>query len=167
MLADKSLIHGPAYYSISWTLIGLVFLLGAGLIIFLIFFSTRKKEIKTLAHLKPQTPVVIDLTELRNKYMGMVASVISRYNSRRIRASVAHQELSIIVRMFYAEAGGFHAEFLTLNDLKRSRVKRLAKVIEAYYPNEFNMLEQGSVANAAEEARRLIMSNEPIERKKL
>jgi len=166
MLADKSLIHAPAYYSISWTLIGLVFLLGAGLIIFLIFFSTRKKEIKTLAHLKPAAPVVLDLTELRNKYLGMIASVISRYNSRRIRASVAHQELSLIVRMFYAEAGGLHAEVLTLNDLKRSRVKRLAKVIEAYYPDEFDMLERGSVPNAAEEARKLVMSNEPIERRK-
>ena len=167
MFADRTLMRDPAYYAITWRLIGLVFLIGAAVIVFLIFFSTRKKEIKTLAHLKPQAPVVIDLTELRNKYMGMVASVISRYNSHRIRASVAHQELSIIVRLFYAEAGGFHAEFLTLNDLKRSRVKRLAKVIEAYYPNEFNMLEQGSVTNAAEEARRLIMSNEPIERKKL
>ena len=163
-LANPSLMHGPAYYSIIWVLIGILFILGIAGILFFIFFSTRKKEIKTIANLKAEAPRIPDLTELRKKYISMVNETEQRFSAHKIRASMAHQELSIAVRKFYAEASGFHAEVMTLSDLKRSKKVNLTQVINIYYPDEFNQLEKGPVAQSAELARKLIMNDEVLNR---
>ena len=165
-LASRKLTHGPAYYSIAWIIIGTIFVLAIGAIIFFIFFSTRKKEIKTISHLKPEQPKMIDIKSLREKYLKMVSETERRFFAHEIKASVAHQELSFTVRSFYAEASGFHAEVLTLGDLKRSQKQYLAKVIEIYYPDEFNKLEKGAVARSAELAKLLITNDEAIDRVK-
>ena len=60
------------------------------------------------------------------------------------------------MRTFYYEALGFHAEVMTLEDLKQSHHKDLATLIGKYYPDEFDMLEQGLVAQSAQKARDLI-----------
>ena len=165
-LADHNLIHGPSYYSFIWLFIGFIFVLAVGLIIFFILFSTRKKETKTISHLKPEQPKMIDIKSLREKYLKMISETERKFFAHEIKASVAHQELSFIVRSFYAEASGFHAEVLTLRDLKRSQKQYLAKVIEIYYPDEFNKLEKGAVARSAELAKLLITNDEAINRVK-
>ncbi len=152
----SELMNGPFYYSFVWLLIGLLFLgIAIGIIVF-IFYVTRKKEIKSLANLKPQEPKVIDLDALKAKYLAMVDEVERLFKNHTTKASVAHQQLSLIVRLFYYEALGFHADILTLTDLKKSRHEHLTQVIEEYYPDEFNGLEEGSVAQSAEKARELI-----------
>ena len=93
---------------------------------------------------------------LRAKYLAMVDEAERLFKERKNKASVAHQQLSLIVRLFYYEALGFHADILTLTDLKKSRHEHLTQVIEEYYPGEFDGLESGSVAQAAEKARELI-----------
>ena len=60
------------------------------------------------------------------------------------------------MRLFYYEAMGFHADVMTLSDLKKSNHKALVKLIDSYYPDEFDTLEKGSVADAAERARKLV-----------
>ena len=152
----SELMNGPFYYGFIWLLIGLLFLgIAIGIIVF-IFYITRKKEVKSLANLKPQEPKVIDLDALKAKYLAMVDEVERLFKNRTTKASVAHQQLSLIVRLFYYEALGFHADILTLTDLKKSRHEHLTQVIEEYYPDEFNGLEEGSVAHSAEKARELI-----------
>ena len=149
-------MYGPFYYSLAWLFVGILFLLLTVAVIALIFHLTRKKEIKTIANLKPQAPKTIDIEALKAKYLAMVDEVEGQFNTHKTKASVAHQQLSLIVRLFYYEALGFHADVLTLNDLKKSRYEHLTQVIERYYPDEFDGLEKGSVANSANMARELI-----------
>ena len=152
----SELMYGPFYYGFIWLLIGLVFLGLAISIVVFIFYLTRKKEIKTIANLKPQAPKVIDIEALKAKYLAMVDEAEKQFNARKTKASTAHQQLSLIARLFYYEALGFHADILTLADLKKSRHERLTQTIEKYYPDEFDGLEKGSVSNSAEMARSLI-----------
>jgi GTPase Era involved in 16S rRNA processing len=127
---------------------------------FLIFFFTRKKEIKTIAHLPATEPVIVDINAIRSKYLAIINDIVARFEAKKIKASEAHQELSLAVRRFYAEAYKFKAEFLTLSDLKKTNKKPLTETIEKYYPDEFDLLEKGSVADSAEIARRLINMEE-------
>lgn len=156
MSEDKVLFYGPIEYSFVWLIIGLVLLFAAAGIVFAIFYTTRKKEIKTISTLKPQAPKVIDMNALREKYIGLINEAEERYKRRQIRASQCHQQISLLVRLFFYEAMGFHADVLTLSDLKKSNYKALTKLVEEYYPDEFNTLEKGSVANSAEKARNLV-----------
>ena len=156
MSVDPRLMHDPASYNVIWSIIAIAIVLLIGLGIFLIFFFTRKKEIKTIAHLETSEPVVIDLASIRSKYLAMVDQTVQKFNAKQIKASEAHQELSLIIRRFFAEAYKFRAEFLTLRDLKKTNKKALTAAIERYYPDEFNLLEKGSVADSAETARQLI-----------
>lgn len=155
-MSESSLFYGPIFYNISWTLIGLGFLLlGIGIIV-AIFYFTRRKKIRTLSTLKVEQPKVVDLNELKKKYIGLIDQAERNYNNHMIKASVAHQHFSLIVRMFYAEGLGFHADLMTLSDLKNSFKADLVELIEHYYPDEFDMLEKGSVKDAAERARELV-----------
>ena len=152
-MSDGDLFYGPVYYGISWTLIGLAFLILSVGIIVAIFYFTRRKKIRTLSTLKVEQPKVIDLNELKKKYIGLIDQAERNYNNHMIKASVAHQHFSLIVRMFYAEGLGFHADLMTLSDLKNSFKEDLVELIEHYYPDEFDTLEKGSVKDAAERAR--------------
>ena len=156
MSGDSDLFYGPMFYNIAWTLIG-VALIGLGIAtVALIFFFTRTKKIRTLETLKVEEPKQIDLAELKKKYLGLIDQAERNFNNHMIKASVAHQHFSLIVRMFYAEAHGFHADLMTLTDLKNSFKQDLVDLIEQYYPDEFDTLEKGSVKDAAEKARELI-----------
>ena len=155
-MSENSLFYGPTYYNISWTLIGVAFLLLAIGIIVAIFYFTRRKKIRTLSTLKVEQPKIVDLNELKKKYIGLIDQAERNYNNHMIKASVAHQHFSLIVRMFYAEGLGFHADLMTLSDLKNSFKEDLVELIENYYPDEFDTLEKGSVKDAAERARELV-----------
>ena len=156
MSDGNQLFYGPEYYSFVWVLVGIVSLGVAIGLIAMIFYVTRKKTMKSLKTLKPLAPKVVDLNELKQKYLGLIEQVVTLYNDHRITASVAHQHLSKLVRLFYYEALGFHAEVMTLSDLKKTRHEELTKVIGDYYPDEFDTLEKGLVAQSAEKARELV-----------
>lgn len=149
-------MYGPIYYSFGWTMVGIIFILLAIGLVFLMFYLTRKKKLKSLATLKIQQPKVVDLNALKQKYIGLIDQAERNYNDHKIKASVAHQHFSLIVRLFYCEAVGFHAEIMSLNDLKRSNYTKLINTIENLYPDEFDTLEKGSVKTAAENARKLV-----------
>lgn len=156
MSDDNTLFYGPINYSPIWVMIGLL-LLGIAIgVIVAIFYATRKKEIKTISTLKITAPKVVNMNVLRNKYLRMIDEAEERYKRRQIKASQCHQQLSLIVRLFFCEAMGFHADVMTVADLKKSNYTKLAKLVEEYYPDEFNTLEKGSVANAAEKARKIV-----------
>ncbi len=162
IVANPALMHDPMYYSVLWTFVGILFIGIVCLIIFMVFYFTRKKTIKTIANLKPIKPMTKDINAIRQKYLLMVDEVEQRFGMRKIRAAKAHQELSLVVRLFYAEICGFHAEVLTLSDLKRSNNVKLANLIEKYYPDEFSGLDYNSVLQSSRNARELIMDNEAI-----
>lgn len=149
-------LYEPLYYNISWTIIGVAFILMALAIIGAILYATRKKQIKSLGTLKVEQPKILDMDALKKKYLGLIDQAERSYLDHRIKASVAHQHFSLIVRLFYGEALGFRADIMTLDDLKRSTYTQLIKTIEKLYPDEFDTLEKGSVKDAAENARKLV-----------
>jgi GTPase Era involved in 16S rRNA processing len=152
----NGLYYGPISYSPIWVLLGLLFLGFAIGIVVVILYVTRKKEIKTVSTLKVSAPKVVNMNVLRDKYIKLINEAEERFKKRQIKASQCHQQLSLLVRMFYYEALGFHADVMTLSDLKKSNYTALVDLIDSYYPDEFDMLEKGSVANAAEKARQLV-----------
>lgn len=148
--------YDPINYSPVWFLVGLVF---AGLaigIIAIILYVTRKKEIKTISTLKIKPPKVVNMNVLRDKYIKLINEAEERFKRRQIKASQCHQQISLLVRLFFYEGMGFHADVMTLNDLKKSNYRNLEKLIGEYYPDEFDTLEKGSVADAAEKARKIV-----------
>ena len=149
-------IYGPLYYDTWWSVLGAIIALASIIVIVVILFITRKKKIRSLATLKVEEPKIKDMNALREKYLGMIDQVERNFNNHMIKASVAHQRISLIVRLFYCEALGFHAEIMTLSDLKKSNYKDLIETIEKLYPDEFDTLEKGSVKNVAEEGRKLV-----------
>lgn len=156
MSDDKTLFYGPINYSPIWAMIGLL-LLGLAIgIIAVIIYTTRKKEIKTISTLKITAPKVINMNVLRDKYLKMIDAAEERFKRRQIKASQCHQQLSLIVRLFFYEAMGFHADIMTLSDIKKSNYTKLAELVDGYYPDEFDTLEKGSVADAAEKARQIV-----------
>lgn len=149
-------MYGPLYYNVWWTVAGVVLVLSAVAMVVVILFVTRKKSVKSLATLKIRQPKIVDMDALKQKYLRMVDQVEQNYANHMIKASVAHQRLSQIARLFYCEAVGFRADIMTLSDLKQSKYSALMKNIEKLYPDEFDTLEKGSVKNAADETRRLV-----------
>ncbi len=149
-------MYDPIYYSFGWTMIGILFVLLALGLVILVFYLTRKKKVKSLATLKLKQPKVVDLNALKQKYIGLIDQAERNFNDHKIKASVAHQHFSLIVRLFYCEAVGFHAEIMSLRDLRRSNYTKLISTIESLYPDEFDTLEKGSVKTAAENARKLV-----------
>ena len=152
----KELMYEPAYYSTTWTLLGLAFLLGAFCLIYVVVHATRKKKIKTLQSLSPKPVKKIPIENIKTKYNNLLNQTVADFNSRRIKASEAHQRISLLARLFFCEARGFKADVMTLQDLKKSRYKALAEMINEYYPNEFDTLERNSVQEAADKAHKLI-----------
>lgn len=91
-MSDVSkLMYGPIYYSFGWTMVGILFALLAAGLVFLIFFITRKKTLKSLSTLKIQQPKIVDLNALKQKYLGLIDQAERNYNDHKIKASVAHQ----------------------------------------------------------------------------
>ena len=158
MSGDRALYYGPISYSPIWTIIGLVFLGIAISIVVAIIYLTRRKEIKTVSTLTIKAPKVVNMNVLRDKYIKLINEAEERYKKRQIKASQCHQQISLLVRLFYCEGMGFHADVMTLNDIKKSNHTALIKFIDNYYPNEFDTLEKGSVASSAEQARQLVRS---------
>lgn len=156
MSEDRTLFYGPISYSPIWFIIGLLLLILAIGIIAAILYTTRKKEIKTISTLKVSAPKVVNMNVLRDKYLKMINEAEERYKRRQTKASQCHQQLSLIVRLFFYEALGFHADIMTLSDIKKSNYKKLAELVDGYYPDEFDTLEKGSVASAAEKARQIV-----------
>jgi hypothetical protein len=156
MSDDNLLFYGPIGYSPIWIFVSLLFFVIAGAIIFAVFYSTRKKEIKKASTLKIYEPKVVNMNVLRDKYIKLINESEERFKRRQIKASQCHQQISLLVRLFFYEALGFHADIMTLNDLKKSSYRNLEKLIGDFYPDEFDTLEKGSVADSAEKARKIV-----------
>lgn len=156
MQGANARFYGAMEYSPVWFLFGLALIgLAIGAVI-VIFYLTRHKEIKTIANLKIEPPKIVNMNVLRNKYLHLIDEAEESFRRRQIKASECHQKLSKLVRMFYCEAMSFHADIMTLSDIKKSNHKDLAALIEKLYPDEFDTLEKGPVAESAERARQIV-----------
>ena len=155
-MSGSSFYYGQISYSPLWVIIGLGLIAIAASIVLVIFRVTRRRNIKTLGTLHIKAPKVVNMNVLRDKYVKLINQAEERFIKRQIKASEAHQQLSLLVRLFYYEAMGFHADVMTLGDLKKSNYKRLEKLVGQYYPAEFDKLENGAVSQSAQRAREIV-----------
>ena len=65
MSGTSGSLYGPLFYNISWTIIGLLFILAAVAIVGAIFYITRKKQVKSLSTLRGERPKILDMDALK------------------------------------------------------------------------------------------------------
>ena len=155
-MQENDNFYGPISYKTQWLVFGIVCFVLLALMYFFIFFITRKKVIKNLATLKQLPPKIINKDELKQKYLALIAQAEAEHAQGLSKNSVAHQQISLLTRLFFCELHGIHTDVMTLGDLKKSRFSELSAMIEGFYPNEFNMLEKGNVTESANSAKQLI-----------
>ena len=150
---DKRDFYAPLLYSpwLQWLGVCLLSLL-AGWFIY-VFLSTRK----------PQVPAVrshpaSDLFALRRDFLDRINAVATAVAEGRLPARQAHQELSLLVRMFVRSASGVDAPRMTLAELRENCPPGVATAIGRIYPGEFAAQPQDSPAAAVEAAREVVRS---------
>ena len=142
----------PVQYSPLWLVIGVVLMaLVAGWILFVLLLTRRRPEPYEFAGSIPQ------LTEtVREAYLARIDDVRLRYDTGAVGFSDAHHELSALVRSFASEAQGVRAQYMTLDDLRRTPHRALAETVERLYPGAFSGTRAGRIDDAVHRANELV-----------
>lgn len=86
----------------------------------------------------PSAPKVLPLpVDVRRKALARIASVEQRVNDGDLSPRDAHIELSEILRELAYYTTRFDARAMTLQDLRRAGLSRLADTIATFYPVNF------------------------------
>jgi hypothetical protein len=147
----------PVQYSPIWLIIGIVLVLAVIAVNVFIFWSTRKKKIKTIESLPMLPKTHISIEALRNKYLQMITTFEFKYHNHEIDLRQLHLLLSTTIRLFVFEAKGVAVHKFTLTEIQHTEFKALYDVILQYYPNEFDALLKGDANSAIELARRMVL----------
>lgn len=149
----KADFYGPLLYSpwLLWVGLGLMVLV-AGWFLF-VFVSTRRPGLQAEPH-----ATASDLNALQQEFLASINKVAADANSGRLPARQAHQEFSLLVRMFVQRATGVAAPRMTLAELQENGPPALVAAIARIYPGEFAAHPQESPADAAETAREVVRS---------
>jgi len=152
MPGDES-FYPPVQYSPLWFLLGVGIILLVVIWYILVAVITRKRPLpqSTIQYAPP-----VLTASARDRYIGFIDAVYTRYTSGTIAYAEAHHELSGVIRTFAAEARGVRAPYMTLEDLRAARQEPLADAVETLYPGAFSGLEAGPVDVAVERARKLV-----------
>ena len=142
----------PVQYSPLWLVIGVMLVvLVAGWILFVLLLTRRRPEPYEFAGSIPQ------LTEtVREAYLARIDDVRLRYDTGAVGFSDAHHELSALVRSFASEAQGVRAQYMTLDDLRRTPHRALAETVERLYPGAFSGTRAGRIDDAVHRANELV-----------
>lgn len=136
MAATNLKLHPPIQYDLIWLIIGLCLLaIVLGWCTWM-FWSTRRKPIKSLETLEI-LPEGAEFARLKAKYLKLIDDQAALYRAGKISVRQLQQELSRLVRMFVYEARHFPAPRLTLSDLMLATYPLLTKLIARLYPGEF------------------------------
>lgn len=149
----KADFYGPLLYSpwLLWFGLGLIVLV-AGWFLF-VFVSTRSPGLQSERYAPAP-----DLNALQQEFLASINKVAADANSGRLPARQAHQELSLLVRMFVQRASGVAAPRMTLAELQENGPPALVTAIARIYPGEFAAHPQESPGAAAETAREVVRS---------
>jgi hypothetical protein len=149
----KADFYGPLLYSpwLLWVGLGLMVLV-AGWFLFVVV-STRSPGLQA----EPHAPAS-DLKALQQEFLASINKVAADATLGRLPARQAHQELSLLVRMFVQRASGVAAPRMTLAELQENGPPALVTAIARIYPGEFAAHPQESPAAAAETAREVVRS---------
>jgi hypothetical protein len=144
----------PVQYSPLWLVLGLLVLaLVIGWYVFALVSTRRPREpVGASTGMAPLAPPV------REAYLQRIDDVNRRYATGAVAFSDAHHELSALVRSFAAEARGIRAQYMTLDDLRKTEHHGLAATVEALYPGAFSGAATGSIDEATARASELVRS---------
>lgn len=154
MPGGEGVFYPPVQYSPLWVVLGVVAVaLVAGWYLFVLLLTRRRR---------PPVELVGSLVELttsvRGSYLARIDDVARRYQHGDVDLPQAHHELSALVRSFAAQSRGVRAQYMTLDDLRRTPHRELAEVVERLYPGAFGGDNRGDVADAAARASELVRS---------
>jgi hypothetical protein len=93
---------------------------------------------------------------VREAYLARIDDVRRRYDTGAVGFSDAHHELSALVRSFASEAQGVRAQYMTLDDLRRTPHRALAETVERLYPGAFSGTRAGRIDDAVHRANELV-----------
>lgn len=149
----KADFYGPLLYSpwLLWLGFGLVALVAAWFLF--VFLSTRRPGDQA-DHVLPAS----DLNALKKDFLERINRVAADAHTGRLPARQAHQEFSLLVRLFVQNASGVAAPRMTLAELDEKGPPQVATAIARLYPGEFAAHPQESPAAAAETAREVVRS---------
>lgn len=142
----------PVQFSPVWALLGLAILVLSLVWFVAVPLLTRARKIPVE---RPQQ--VPDLATVRIRYLTLIDEVQASHERFELTAREAHQRLSALVRAFAHESSVHPASSMTLSELKRLELPRLAGAVEKMYPAEFGTREQGNLGQAVDEARRVVL----------
>jgi len=142
----------PVHYSPSWLLLVVLILvvIVAWVVFVLVLTRRRGTPVYSPQPLPGITPGV------REGYLASIDDVGRRYAAGAVGFSDAHHELSALVRAFAAQARGIRAQYMTLDDLRRTPHADLAHTIEQLYPGAFSGETAGSIDDATARASELV-----------
>ena len=102
----------------------------------------------------PVTPKVLPLpVDVRRKALTRIASVEQRVTAGELTPREAHIELSGILRELAYYTTRFDARTMTLTDLRRAGLTRLADTLAGFYPVNFGVAEAIEAQPAVDAAR--------------
>lgn len=102
----------------------------------------------------PTVPKVLPLpVDVRRKALSRIASVEQRVGAGELSPREAHIELSGILRELAYYTTRFDARTMTLTDLRRAGLTRLADTLAGFYPVNFGVAEAIEAQPAVDAAR--------------
>lgn len=147
----------PVQYSPFWMVlgIGIVLLVVAFYVVVPLLTRSHRVEREPVdTSWMPQEPT----ETLRGKYIDLIGEVEAAHHRDEVSLRAAHQRLSLLLRFFAYESSGIRAPQMTLADLREAHATPLGDAVEQLYPGAFSEIERGSVIEAADMARRVVLS---------
>ena len=125
-------------------IIGMLFLVGAGL---LTFFALRKLFLQRPRQSGKEKPVIIkptpqSLAVIKQKYSEQLQGLMTAYANKTISKRDGYQRLSLLIRGFVTDATGINVEIYTKTEIQEFGIKSLDNLMNEYYIPEFGEAER-------------------------
>ena len=125
-------------------LIGVIFLLGAGALLFLAF---RKLFLQKPRKAGKEKPVMIkptpqSLAVIKQKYTEQLRALMDSYAKKTVSKRDGYQRLSLLIRGFVTDVTGINVEIYTKTEIQDFGIKSLDNLMNEYYIPEFGEAER-------------------------
>ena len=146
----------PVQYLPWWGLLGgLLLVLVVAWYVF-VLWSTRKSRVPPRAG--STMPFGPDVAVIRTRYLGLIDETRAAYAKGDLPDREAYHQLSTLLRSYVEEREGTRTVTMTLKELRRTRFTPLSDAVARLYPGEFSPDHAGTVAQAIDQARGLVVT---------
>jgi len=149
--------YPPMTYSVWWTILAVLLLIGVLGWIAFVWWSTRRAVPRTPpAPLAPPPGWI--MVRAKHDTMATIDRLVWQAENGVLDVREAHQELSRTVRGFVDQVSGTTAQTMTLSELGRSgpRMAHVSQVVHQLYPGEFGPDPARPIRPAAEAAKAVV-----------